>query len=61
MGLKACYIAQEDDFLKDVQKYNYIIAAPESVTSDGFIKALDKIKQRVTCIFIDESHCVHTL
>jgi superfamily II DNA helicase RecQ len=59
LGLNAVYMGEDKDVsLKEV---NYVIAAPESAVVPSFLDFVDANKERVKCIFIDESHCIKTL
>jgi superfamily II DNA helicase RecQ len=64
-GLKTIYLGDEDasTSIKELRdgKYNYIIASPESATSAKFLDEIFKIRSKIACVFIDESHCIQTL
>ena len=62
LGLKATYVGNDHDFEgMTLQKYNYIIASPETAITASFLDILEAMKEQICCIFIDESHCIQTL
>ena len=62
MGLKATYVGEEQDFKGiSFKNFNYIIASPETATSQRFLDTIAALKACIGCIFIDESHCIQTL
>ena len=68
LKLKCIYLGEEDGVVQswDVTgtrkgDYNYIIAAPESMVSDRFLSVLENLRDKIKCVFVDESHCIQTL
>ena len=62
LGLKATYVGDEHDFSgMTSNKFNYIIASPETAISQAFLDTIESLKKNIACIFVDESHCIQTL
>ena len=59
MGMKAVYLGDDSTDLKDVKKNNYIICSPETACTRQFCEVLSTLN--ISCVFVDESHCIKTL
>ena len=61
-GLRATYVGEDHDYEgMTAQSYNYIIASPESASTSEFRDMIDRLKDKVKGLFIDESHCIQSL
>ena len=61
-GVKATYVGEDHDYDGMAgETYNYIIASPETANTSKFRDLIDRLKENIKGLFIDESHCIQSL